>query len=83
MADCDIIDKRSTVFLGECVALGGLGLAQGDKLFPSPEELHVGGENISESKEICSSCTTEWQPNWAAITQNVPLWATQPGLGWR
>lgn len=43
MADCDIIAKRSTVLLGESVALGDLGLAQGDKLFPSPgkEEEHT------------------------------------------
>lgn len=34
MADCDIIAKRSTLLLGESIALGDLGLAQGDKLFP-------------------------------------------------
>lgn len=29
MADCDII-ARSSVLLGECIALNDLGLAQGD-----------------------------------------------------
>lgn len=92
MADCDIIVKRSTVLLGESVALGDLGLVQGDKLFISPgeEEEHIDHlkncmlvvGNNSESKEICSSCPTEWQPNWADLTQGVPLWATQPELGW-
>lgn len=57
---------------GECVALCDLGLAQGHKPFPLPgeeeepphhlEESHVGGENISELKEIYTSCLLSGSP---------------------